>query len=156
MNRKENSGLSIQDIDEKVYDEIVKEHSPSSDTFRNCIKAFVVGGSICVFAEIIKNTFIMYHIPKDDAGTYTSIILIFIAVILTGFGIYQKLGSFAGAGSIVPISGFANSVASPAIEFKKEGYVMGVGAKIFILAGPVILYGTVASIIVGVLYYFIG
>ncbi len=142
-------------INKEDYKKMVEKKTPKSNTIKNCLRAFVVGGSICVFAELIKNLIIDLGVSEKDAGGYTSVILILISVILTGFGIYQKIGSYAGAGSIVPISGFANSVASPAIEFKKEGYVMGVGSKIFIVAGPVILYGTVTSIIVGVVYYLI-
>ncbi|MFV0519161.1 MAG: stage V sporulation protein AC [Lachnospirales bacterium] len=141
-------------LSNEEYDKIVKDFSPKSNTLINCMRAFFVGGTICLIAEFLKQWFIGYGITELDAGTYTSVILIFTAIVLTGLGIYQKLGNFAGAGSIVPITGFANSVASPAIEFKKEGYVLGVGAKIFIIAGPVILYGTLSSIIVGFIYYF--
>ncbi len=149
MNEKEKIKMSQEE-----YKKFVEDNAPKSDTFKNCIRAFLVGGTICTIAEYIKNIYISFGIAEKEASTYTSVTLIFIAILLTGLGIYQKLGTFAGAGSVVPITGFANSVASPAIEFKKEGYIMGVGAKMFVIAGPVILYSTVTSIIVGVLYYF--
>ncbi len=135
------------------YQDMVNKASPNSALLTNCMKAFIVGGLICDIGQFIVNYFVGMGFTKDDAGMYNSIILIFAAILLTGLGVYSKLGKFAGAGSIVPITGFANSVASPAIEFKKEGYIMGVGAKMFVIAGPVIVYGTVASVIVGIFYY---
>lgn len=138
----------------KKYQELVNTVSPNSRLLANSVKAFVVGGLICDLGQLIQNTLTGMNVSKDDAGMYTSIILIFISVLLTGLGLYGKLGKFAGAGSVVPITGFANSVAAPAIEFKREGYVLGVGAKMFVIAGPVILYGTLASIVVGIFYYF--
>ncbi len=145
----------MPDVTEKEYSRIVKDLSPKSSTLRNCVRAFFVGGTICLLAEFFKQWLMTYDIIEKDASMYTSVVLIFLAILLTGLGLYQKLGNFAGAGSIVPITGFANSVASPAIEFKKEGYILGVGAKIFIIAGPVILYGTLSSIVVGVIYFFL-
>ena len=144
----------MNQLQKQEYKEMVKEYSPNSKTVTNCIKAFWVGGTICVIGQFIVNYFMGIGIAKDMASTYSAIILMFAAVILTGLGWYSKLGQFAGAGSIVPITGFANSVAAPAIEHKREGFIMGVGAKIFIVAGPVIVYGTVASIVVGAIYYF--
>ncbi len=136
-----------------LYKKMVDEVSPNSKILKDCIYAFIVGGAICTFGQFIQNYLIDYGIDKQLAGTYTSIILIFIGVLLTGLSLYEKLGKRAGAGSIVPITGFANSVASPAMEFKKEGWIAGVGAKMFVLAGPVILYGTLSSIVVGFFYY---
>ncbi len=149
MSKKNNFSIT-----KDAYKTMVDEKIPKSNTFRNCFRAFWVGGTICVIAEFIKHILLVSGISEENAGGLTSVVLIFISIVLTGFGIYQKIGNYAGAGSVVPITGFANSVASPAIEFKKEGFVMGVGAKIFIIAGPVILYGTVTSIIVGIVYYF--
>lgn len=138
------------------YSKMVDKLSPNSKIFTNCIKAFVVGGLICILGQFILNTIIDRGISEDNAGICTSIIMIFLGVFFTGLGVYPKLGKFAGAGSIVPITGFANSVASPAIEFKKEGHIMGVGAKMFIIAGPVIVFGTITSIIIGLIHYFTG
>ncbi len=136
-----------------IYSKMVEEASPNSTIIKNCIRAFIVGGLICAFGQFIQNTFINYGVDEKMAGSYTSIVLIFLGVFLTGLSFYEKLGKRAGAGSIVPITGFANSVASPSMEFKKEGWIAGVGAKMFVIAGPVILYGTLASIIVGIFYY---
>ncbi len=136
------------------YSEMVKEASPNSHLLADCVKAFVSGGIICVIGQVINNTFASMGLPKDEQGTYTSIALIFLGVALTALGVYDKLGKFCGAGTVVPITGFANSVAAPAIEFKKEGLVLGVGAKMFLVAGPVIVYGLVTSILVGLGYYF--
>ena len=107
-----------------------------------------------MIGEFITNYFLNLGYELEVARTFCSVILIFFGVILTGFGVYDKIGKFAGAGSIVPITGFANSVAAPALEFKKEGYIFGVGAKMFLISGPVIVYSTLASVIVGIFYYF--
>lgn len=139
----------------KTYSKMVKTASPNSDTLKNCLKAFLVGGLICCLGQFITNILANHGLPHEEASVYTSVILIALASLLTGLGWYSKLGKFAGAGSIVPITGFSNSVTAPAIEFKKEGFILGVGAKIFIIAGPVILYGTLTSIAVGLIYYFV-
>ena len=135
------------------FQRMVKEASPNSHLAANCAKAFVVGGAICVVGQFIATSFMNAGFAKTEASMYTSVILIFAAVLLTGIGVYDNLGKFAGAGSIVPITGFANAVAAPAIEFKREGYILGVGAKMFVVAGPVIVYGVATSIICGVIYY---
>lgn len=140
-------------LDKKEYSKLADKASPNSPIVLNCIKAFIVGGIICCIGQLLTNLFKMQGASIDDAGTYTSICLIIIASIFTGMGIYSKLGRFAGAGSIVPITGFSNSVTSPAIEFKTEGWILGLGAKIFLVAGPVILYGTLTSMLVGIIYY---
>ena len=145
-----------KEMTKEQYDEMVKKASPNSPIVKNCIKAFIVGGIICTIGQIITNIAKFYGASTEDAGTYTSVILVIAASALTGLGLYSKLGKFAGAGSIVPITGFSNSVTSPAIEFKKEGMILGLGAKIFIVAGPVILYGVLASVIVGIVYYIFG
>ncbi|MDR1532594.1 MAG: stage V sporulation protein AC [Clostridiales bacterium] len=137
------------------YSDLVKRMSPPSNTVVNCLKAFAVGGLICCVGQVIINFLMSAGLSKDDAGMYTSIVLIFAGTLLTGIGVYDKIGEFAGAGSVVPITGFANSVAAPALEFKKEGFVMGMGAKMFIVAGPVLVYGTLTSILVGIVYYII-
>lgn len=145
-----------KEMTKEQYDEMVKKASPNSPIVKNCIKAFIVGGIICTIGQIITNIAKFYGASTEDAGTYTSVILVIAASALTGLGLYSKLGKFAGAGSIVPITGFSNSVTSPAIEFKKEGMILGLGAKIFIVAGPVILYGVLTSVIVGIVYYIFG
>ena len=138
-----------------MYSEMVKAASPSSTTFTNCVKAFFVGGAICAIAQIIQDILLRTGLVREDASLLTASILIVSAILLTVFGLYSKLGKFAGAGSVVPITGFANSIASPAIEHKSEGLVLGVGAKMFVIAGPVIVYGLMTSVVVGLIYYFI-
>ncbi len=145
-----------KEITKEQYDKMVKKASPDSPILKNCIKAFIVGGVICTVGQIITNIAKLWGADVEEAGTYTSVILVVAASLLTGLGLYSKLGKFAGAGSIVPITGFSNSVTSPAIEFKKEGMILGLGAKIFIVAGPVILYGVLTSVLVGIVYYFLG
>ncbi len=142
-----------KELSKEKYSEMVKKLSPNSPIITNCIKAFIVGGIICCLGQLINNICKNYGFSTEESSTYTSMILILIASILTGLGLYSKIGKFAGAGSIVPITGFSNSVTAPAIEFKKEGFILGLGAKIFIVAGPVILYGTLTSVIVGIIYY---
>lgn len=136
------------------YQKLVEKTTPNSRLLLNCIKAFIIGGLLCCLGQYISKICLSLGIDKDAAGMYTSVILIFLGVLFTGFGLYDKLGKFAGAGSIVPITGFANSVAAPAIEFKKEGFILGVGARMFIIAGPVIVYGVLSSVIIGIVYYF--
>lgn len=139
-------------IQTKSYEEYVKQVTPTKSLPLNMLKAFIVGGIICCIGQFILNLLTSYGMSKDDAASWTSLSLVALAVILTGFGLYSKLGEFAGAGSLVPITGFANSVASSAIEFKKEGQVFGIGCKIFTIAGPVILYGIFSSWILGIIY----
>lgn len=142
--------------EEKAYSEMVKKASPNTNMISTCLKAFFVGGLICAFGQLTLDLFIEFGIDKETAALYNTMLLVFLGTFLSGLGVYQKLGKFAGAGSIVPITGFANSMASPAIEFKKEGWIAGVGAKMFIIAGPVIVYGIVTSVVMGALYYFFG
>jgi len=154
MKRGEKMKQTAQD--KLIYSEMVKEASPSSTTFLNCVKAFLVGGIICVIGEILHGIFMnTMGMTRDNAGLVTASTLIVIAVLLTSLRLYCKLGAFAGAGSIVPITGFANAITAPAIEHRKEGLVLGVGAKMFIIAGPVIVYGTITSVLVGLIYYFV-
>jgi stage V sporulation protein AC len=140
----------------QTYAKMVKKASPNSPLFLNCLKAFFVGGLICALGQVLHVAFENMGASKDSAGAYVAMSLIFLAVLLTGLGVFDNLVKFAGAGAAVPITGFANAMAAPAIEFKKEGYIFGVGAKIFIIAGPVIVYGTLASMVVGTLYYIFG
>jgi stage V sporulation protein AC len=133
---------------------MVKKASPSSKLGLNCLKAFLVGGLICVFGQFLYGLFESWGAQAEQAGTYVAMSLIFLAVLLTGIGKFDDIVNFAGAGAAVPITGFANAMAAPAIEFKKEGYIFGVGAKMFLIAGPVIVYGTLASMLVGVVYFF--
>ena len=139
----------------QMYDKMVKEASPDSPIVLNCIKAFVSGGIICTIGQHLRNYIETFSLGEDTTSLIVCIVLILASAILTGLGIYGKLGKYCGAGTIVPITGFANSVVSPAIEFKKEGLVFGMAAKMFLIAGPVIVYGTLTSIIVGLVYYFV-
>lgn len=133
-----------------------KKASPNSKSWINIPMAFLVGGLICTLGEVTLNIFTHFGAEKEAAGAWASIILVFLSALFTGLGIYEKLAKHAGAGTLVPITGFANAVVSSAIESKSEGYILGVGAKIFTIAGPVILYGTTASVIYGLVYYFTG
>ena len=142
-------------LDPKQYAEMVKRASPPSPVWRDCAWAFGVGGGICALGEALRQLFLLWY-DAALAGTLTSVSLIFLSAAATLPGWYQKLAARAGAGTLVPITGFANSVVSPAIEFKPEGWITGVGAKIFSIAGPVIAYGTLASFVCGVLYWLIG
>ena len=138
---------------QKEYEAYVKEKTPVSNLKMNMLKAFVSGGAICVVGQAILNFCKSQGISEEMSGSWTSLILVLISVILTGFNIYPRLAQWAGAGVLVPITGFANSVAAPAIEYQKEGQVFGIGCKIFTIAGPVILYGTVVSWVLGVIYW---
>lgn len=138
---------------EEKYNEYVKENTPKKSWFINLCKAFVIGGLICTLGQALTQVYGMLGLDKETASLYTTLSLIFLSILFTGFNLYQKLANFAGAGTLVPITGFANSVAAPAIEFKEEGQVFGIGCKIFTIAGPVILYGVFCSWILGMLYW---
>lgn len=140
----------------KQYEEYIKDKLPKPKSLRNCIAAFVVGGFICDVAQFISNMAKSYGYNQEAVSSITATAMVFLGAFLTGLGIYDRIGRFAGAGSIVPITGFANSIVSPAMEFKREGFVFGVGAKMFVLAGPVLVYGISASIIIGFIYYLLG
>ena len=140
-------------MDAREYEQYVKQVTPVHSTPLNMLKAFLTGGIICLAAQWITNQFLASGMEKDAASAWTLIILIGSAIILTGLNIFPKIVTFGGAGALVPITGFANSVVAPAIEYKKEGQVFGIGCKIFTIAGPVILYGTFASWIAGILYW---
>lgn len=135
------------------YNNYVSENTPKVSWMLNLGKAFLVGGIICTIGQALINLYLHLGVEKETAMLYNTLSLILLSVLLTGFNIYPKLADFAGAGTLVPITGFANSVAAPAIEFKKEGWVFGVGCKIFTIAGPVILYGVVTSWILGLIYW---
>ena len=152
--RGKHGGIMAQQKEEqKKYEQYVKEVTPVHSLPQNMAKAFLVGGIICVIGQWILNIAKGYGLDKEMAGAWCSGILILASVILTGLNIYSKLAKFAGAGSLVPITGFANSVAASAIEYQKEGQVMGIGCKIFTIAGPVILYGIVTSWVLGLIYW---
>ena len=138
---------------QKDYQEYVNQKSPNSPILKNCFNAFWVGGLICSIGQIIFSFCLYKGLDETASGTIVSIILIAISAFLTGLNIFNKIGKFAGAGSLVPITGFANSVVAPAMEYKSEGYIMGVGAKMFTVAGPVLVYGISTSIIVGIVYF---
>ena len=143
-----------QKMSKEEYQSIVDRKSPSSKLLKNSIKAFLIGGTICTIGQCFLSFYQGIIPDKELAGSATSITMILIGVLLTGFDIYPKIAKHGGAGTLVPITGFANAVSAPAIEAKTEGYILGVGAKIFTIAGPVILYGTIASFWAGVIFYF--
>ena len=134
---------------------ITDETKPKPKILSNCVKAFLVGGAICTIGVVIMKILERFQYSIEETSALTSIIMVFIGALLTGVGIYDKIASFAGAGTVVPITGFANAVVAPAIEFKKEGFVFGVAAKMFTIAGPVLVYGIGSSVIIGLIYYFI-
>ena len=139
--------------DKKKYSEMTKKASPPSPKVKDFIWAFCVGGAICVIGQLFFELYTSLDLSEKLVKTAVPVTLILIAALLTGFGLFDKIARRAGAGTLVPITGFANAVVSPAIEFKNEGYVLGVGAKIFTIAGPVIMYGTIASVIYGLIYW---
>lgn len=140
-------------ISPKEYDNIVKKISPKSKCFVNSLKAFLIGGTICTIGQVLINLYQFLGLNEDDSKTLTSVTLIFLGILLTAIGVYDKIAKHAGAGTLVPITGFANAVSSPAIEFKSEGYVAGLGAKLFIIAGPVIVYGVASSVLYGIVLW---
>lgn len=142
-------------ISNKQYDEMVKKASPNSPIVLDCIKAFLIGGAICCFGQLLFYIFRKSGMSLDESRSLVSIALIIITAILTGIGVFDKIAKHAGAGTIVPITGFANSVVSPAMEFKSEGFIMGTGSSIFKVAGPVILYGTTAASVYGLIYFIV-
>ena len=139
-------------LTQKDYQKIVDKHSGKSPIVKDTLRAFFVGGLICTLGEIFRKTYLSAGLGKDMAGSATAITLIFIASVLTAFGIFDRIGKYAGAGTLVPITGFSNAVTSPAMEFKSEGMVPGTATKIFTVAGPVIVYGTLSSVIAGIIY----
>ncbi len=138
------------------YQQIVQRKAPGSKIWTNCLKAFLIGGLICTVGQAFLNLYQYFGLSDELAPIATSITMIFLGVLLTGLDIYPKIAKHAGAGTVVPITGFANSVSAPAIEAKTEGLVLGVGAKLFSIAGPVIVYGTVASVLAGLIFLLTG
>ncbi len=134
---------------------MVHESSIPSPVGKDCLLAFLIGGGICTVGELIKQMYLGLGIEKETAGILTSVSLIFLGVLFTALRLYHKLAKYGGAGTLIPITGFANAVAAPIMEFKSEGYVLGAGTKIFAIAGPVICYGVVASVLYGILYWLI-
>ncbi len=139
------------EISKQEYQKFVQERAKSSPIAKNCTLAFLTGGGICVLGQAVMDGWTALGLEKTDAGTATSISLVFLSVLLTGLNLYNKLGRYGGAGTLVPITGFANAVASPAIDFKSEGLITGMAAKMFTVAGPVIVFGVAASVVYGVI-----
>lgn len=141
----------------ETYKKYAQAHAPRSPIAKNALNAFCIGGLICAIGQGFNDLYhVVFGFSKDDAGLLTSVSLVFLSVLLTALGIFDEIAKVAGAGTLVPITGFANAVVSPAIDSKSEGFILGVGAKIFTIAGPVLLYGILSGVIYGVLYYFIG
>lgn len=157
-NDKKNSVSQVmREQDKKTrndnYNQYVKEVTPTFSVWKNCLKAFIIGGIICTIGQFFVTFYTSLCNDKELAKLYNTITLVFLAILFTGIGLYQKLAKFGGAGTLVPITGFANSVAAPAVEYKAEGQVYGIGSKIFTIAGPVILYGIFTSWVLGIIYY---
>ena len=138
------------------YKDYAQRHSPRSKMGRNMWRAFFVGGAICALGQLIQNCFALCELDAQSAATASSVTLIFLGALLTGLGVYDDLARFAGAGTLVPITGFANSVVAPALEFKTEGFILGTAVKMFSIAGPVIVYGVSASVVYGLALYLLG
>ena len=143
-------------MNRKEYGNLVNEKAPRSPILKNCAVAFLVGGAICTLGHGLKELYLYLGINDKDSSSLVCVSLIFLAVLATGLGVFDNLAKYAGAGTFVPITGFANAVSSCAIDNKSEGYVLGVGAKMFIIAGPVIVYGILSGALYGVIYYFAG
>ena len=138
---------------EREYGRLVKQMSPRSPMWRDCLNAFWIGGLICTLGQVFVNWYTSLGLDKEMAGTAASMSLVVLSALLTGFSLYDNIAKHAGAGTLVPITGFANAIAAPAVEFKTEGFVLGVGAKMFTIAGPVIVYGVSASVVYGIIYW---
>ena len=138
---------------EKEYGKLVKDMMPKSPIWKDCLNAFWIGGLICAIGQAILNAYLALGLPEKEAGTAMSMTLVLISALLTGFSLYDNIAKHAGAGTLVPITGFANAISSAAIEFKTEGFILGVGAKMFTIAGPVIVYGVSASVVYGLIYW---
>ena len=140
-------------IDKQTYKKYVKARSPSSPLLKDMIFAFLFGGSICSLGEGLYNLYLYFKIEEENVKTLVPITLVFIAALLTGIGVFDSIAKYGGAGTLVPITGFSNAVISPALDDKSEGLIMGVGAKMFTIAGPVIVYGVISSVIYGIIYW---
>lgn len=143
----------ILKLSPEEYDQMVKRHLPKTKSYKTIPAAFLVGGLICVLGEALADAYTAMGVSEELCGTAVSITLVFLSALFTGLNLYPKLAKFAGAGTLVPITGFANSVVSPALEFKTEGLILGLGAKLFIIAGPVLTYGVSASVVYGFFYW---
>ena len=153
----EKKNIDKQKLEEqKAYNEYVKEVTPTHSLPKNMAKAFLTGGIICVIGQGILSYCANIGLDKDTSGSWCSLILVLLSVLLTGFNIYPKIAVFGGAGALVPITGFANAIVSPAMEFKSEGLILGLGAKLFVIAGPVLVYGISASVIYGLILFLTG
>lgn len=141
-------------VSQKEYGEMVKKASPNSKSCIDIPCAFVIGGLICVIGQALTDFYSYLGFDDRTSAAWCTVTLVFLSALLTGLGVYEKIAKHGGAGTLVPVTGFANAVVSPAVEFKSEGFILGLGAKIFIIAGPVILYGTAASVLYGLIYYF--
>lgn len=140
-------------FDAKAYRQTVKQRQPRSKTLRMCCQAFWTGGLVCVLGQFVSEAGRLWlDLDKDGCAALTAIVLVFLAALLTGLGVYDRIAAYAGAGTVVPITGFSNSIVAPALEFRPEGLVLGVGAKLFTIAGPVLVYGIGSSVIVGLIY----
>ncbi len=140
-------------ISKANYPRYADARAPRSSLVRDCVRAFACGGAICAIGEVLNKVYGLVGLDREDAGLLCSVTLVFVAVLLTGIGVFDRIARFAGAGTLVPITGFANAVVSQAIDTKAEGWILGIGAKIFTISGPVILYGTLASVLYGVILY---
>ena len=150
MNKQQQNQEKIQ---QQQYQNKVNTITPKPPIFKNICWAFVVGGFICTFGQFVTDYFIGLGFPHKEASAYATAVLVFLGAFFTGLGVYDELGKRAGAGSIVPITGFTNSIVAPAMEFKREGYVFGVGAKMFVIAGPVLVYGMITAFLIGLIYW---
>lgn len=139
----------------KDYQKIIDQHSPKNKVIGNSIKAFIVGGVICCLGQALIDSYLIFGLSYYEATTLSTDSLVLISAVLTAFNVYDDIGKVGGAGALVPITGFANSMVSAGMEYKKEGYIYGLGAKLFTIAGPVIVFGTIASVIIGIIYYFV-
>ena len=137
----------------KEYAKLVKSLEPKSPLLKDCIFAFLIGGAICAIGQLVMNGYTALGLNKTDSGTATSMTMVALSALLTGFSVYDNIAKYGGAGTLVPITGFANAIAAPAIEYKTEGFILGVGAKMFTIAGPVIVYGVSASVVYGMIYW---
>lgn len=141
--------------EQAAYQKIQQEKRPKPAYFRNTLLAFIVGGLICVIGQVLINLFVYGGLPDNEAAGRAAVALVFLGSLLTGLGVYDEIGKIGGAGSAIPITGFANSVVAPALEFKREGYILGMSARLFTVAGPVIVYGSSTAVVVGLLYWLI-
>lgn len=148
--------MKIPKPNKQAYQKLLEEKSPNSKLLRNMLRAFLVGGAICTIGQALSNLYTAMGLETDTGAAWTSITLVFLGGLLTALHLYEKLAKFAGAGSLVPITGFANAVVSPAMEFRAEGFILGTGAKMFIIAGPVIVYGVLASVVYGAVLVVLG